>query len=84
MNSDRHIWQVWADKLHRWGLCDWTASFLEAAGPLTVLGAQAIYMGQPLINNVVSNSHLEALAYMLEEPQQTRDFVSFLREGASH
>jgi len=84
MYSDRHIWQVWADKLHRWGLSDWTASFLEAAGPLTMLGAQVIYMGQPLINNVVSNSNLEALATMLEEPQQTRDFVNFLREDASH
>lgn len=83
MNEDRHIWQVWADKLHRWGLKDWTAAFLEAAGPLNVLGAQAIYLGQPLLNRALPEGHLEALASVLEDTELATTFAAFLREEIS-
>lgn len=80
MNEDQHIWQVWADKLHRWGLKDWTAAFLEAAGPLNLLGAQAIYLGQPLLDRTLPEGHLEALASLLEDTEQAHTFAAFLRE----
>ena len=80
MKSDQQIWQAWADKLHRWGLGYWVASFLEAAGPLTTIGAQVVYMTQPLLNPIWQDQHMEALADMLEEPERTKTFAAFLRE----
>jgi hypothetical protein len=80
MQADRHIWRIWASKLHRWGLSDWVATILEAAGPLTILGAQLIYMGEPLIKSPDSSSHLSALANLLEDGGQRSAFAAYLRE----
>lgn len=81
MNDDnQHIWRGWADKLHRWGLNGGTAVLLEAAGPLTLLAAQAIYLGQPLLSGWLPGSGLKALAGMLEDPSKTQVFVQYLRE----
>ncbi|MFT3893166.1 MAG: hypothetical protein QM730_16170 [Anaerolineales bacterium] len=51
------------------------AWFLEAGSPLTVLGAQAIYIGQPFFGGEKTN----ALAHMLEEENETQAFVRYLR-----
>jgi hypothetical protein len=80
MNEYRHIWQSWVDSMHRWGINDLIASLLEAAGPLTILAAQAIYIGKPLVVGQRSNNSLTALADMLESSQQTQAFISLLRE----
>jgi hypothetical protein len=80
MNSDQHIWRVWANAMQRWGIHDWVASLLEAAGPLTVLAAQVLYVGQPLLNQAIPGSHIDAIARILEQPAQARAFASFLRE----
>lgn len=80
MNPDQQIWQIWASNLHRWGIENWVAALLEAAGPLSVLGAQAVYFGHPILRGAVPDSYMEALAHMLEEPSQTQAFVSLLRE----
>ncbi len=81
MSSDQHIWRVWASFLQRWGLENWVASLLEAAGPLTLLGAQVVYFSQPLLNRSVPEDHLEALARILEDSTHTQAFVNFLREA---
>ncbi len=81
MDADHHIWRVWADKLHIWGVDDLTAALLEALGPLTILGAQVIYLGQPLLSWSASTGHLDALAHMLEDTRETRAFVDYLREN---
>jgi hypothetical protein len=81
MDSNQHIWRVWVERAHRWGLGEEIASLLEAAGPLTTLGAQAIYLVQPFLSPVVPADSLEVLAAMLEEPDQTRSFAALLREG---
>ena len=83
MEAYRHIWQSWANTLHRWGMGDWVASFLEAAGPLTIIGAQAVYLGQPLFKLAVPENHLDALAHLLEDDGQTRAFATLLREVPS-
>ncbi len=82
MNSNQHIWRVWVNKAYRWGVGDWAADFLEAAGPLATLGAQAIYLVQPFLSPILPEGHLEALAEILEEPDQTRAFALLLREGS--
>jgi hypothetical protein len=81
MDRDRHIWRVWVAAIHRWGLQDWIASILEAFGPLTILGAQMVYLGQPLFNRVLPEGHYEAVARLLEDPFSTRVFVAMLREA---
>jgi len=83
MDSEQHIWRVWARTLHKWGVKDWAASFLEAAGPLTLLGAQVVYIGQPVLGLVFPSHHLDALARILEQPDQTRAFAAYLREDTA-
>jgi hypothetical protein len=55
---------------------------LEAAGPLTVLGAQVVYVGQPILKQIISLSTLDAVAEMLEDPQQVQAFSAYLRQCA--
>jgi hypothetical protein len=81
MDPNQQIWREWARKLHAWGVQDWAAAFLEAAGPLTLLGAQLVYLGQPLLRQVAPNQQLLELAALLEEPERAQAFAAFLREG---
>jgi hypothetical protein len=81
MDKNHHIWRIWVKTLHRWGVEDLVASLLEAAGPLTIIGAQAIYLGQPILNGVVGDGHLTALTGVLEDDDQRDAFVSYIREG---
>ncbi len=81
MDKDQKIWQEWARKLHAWGVQGWAASLLEAAGPLTLLGAQLIYLGQPVLRAVFPDPRLQALAGLLEDPERAQAFAAFLREG---
>ena len=68
-------WSKWAESLRRLKLDGLAAWFLEAAGPLTVLGAQAIYMTQPFLGE----KKLDSFASMLEEDEQTQAFARYLR-----
>ncbi|NWG05919.1 MAG: hypothetical protein HXY35_04430 [Chloroflexi bacterium] len=54
------------------GLVAW---FLEAGSPLTVLGAQAIYISQPFLGGERTN----ALAHMLEDENEMQAFARYLR-----
>ena len=83
MDENHHIWRVWTQRLHQWGMQDWVASLLESAGALTLVGAQLIYVFQPVMAPVIKNTHLDALAEMLEDNAQLEDFVAFLRGGNS-
>lgn len=83
MNTDQHMWRAWVSAIRRWGLEDWVGTMLEAAGPLTILGAQVVYLGQPMFGLALPKGHLEAVARMLEEPESTRAFVDLLREASS-
>jgi len=76
----RTSWPAWADFLRRLGLENLAAWALEAARPLTVLGAQALYLGAPLLRPAFSNAQVGALAHLLEDDEEMRAFASFLRE----
>jgi hypothetical protein len=67
--------------LQRWGLKSIASFLLEAGGPINVLAAQAIYLGQPFLARTVPSSHLQALADLIEDQDQARQFAAFLREG---
>ena len=81
MKKNHHIWRIWANTLHRWGVDNLVATFLEAAGPLTMIGAQAIYIGQPVLNSFVPNEHLNVLTVVLEQDDQRDAFINYIREG---
>ena len=80
MEQNSQIWQTWAETLSYWGVRDLTATVLEALGPLSILGAQLVYVGQPILNPLFPEGYLDDLADLLENPQKTQAFVAFLRQ----
>jgi hypothetical protein len=79
----RASWSQWIEFLRHHRLEGLVAWALEAAGPLTVLGAQALYIGGPLLRPALSNGQLDALASLLEEKSEAQAFAAFLREDKS-
>jgi hypothetical protein len=77
----RASWPSWAESLRRRGMENLVAWALEAAGPLTVVGAQALYLGSPLLRPALTNEQVEALAGLLEDHDEVLAFAAFLREG---
>jgi hypothetical protein len=83
VSEARSAWHGWAELLHRHGLENLVAWVLEAAGPLTVLGAQALYLGGPLLRPALTDVQRDALAGLLEDRDETLAFTAFLREEIS-
>ena len=71
----RSEWSTWAESLRRLKLDVIAAWLLEAGGPLTVLGAQAVYLSQPF----TGGKKLDSLAHMLEEDEEAQAFARYLR-----
>ena len=84
MEQNQHIWQLWVQFLHRRGAGNLVATLIEALGPLNLVGAQLIYLGQPFLNSLVPQNHLDAFAGMLENPEETRAFILVLRQSDTH
>ena len=78
MESSRAYWQIWLDSLHKQGVADLAAWFLDAAGPLNILGAQALYLSQPFLPATVLPG-MRALANLLEQEDEARDFTALLK-----
>lgn len=77
------VWKQWAERIKNWGLEDVVAALMEATGPLTVLGAQVIYLAQPVLSTFIQNRNLIALVDLLEDAEQSRIFIGYLREESS-
>ncbi len=82
MTEGRQFWQTWVDFLSRWGLKDAAAVILETAGPLNIVGAQVVYLTQPLFTPGLGRSASDALAHILEDTAERQAFVHLLRETA--
>jgi hypothetical protein len=80
MQPERKFWPEWARFLHGWGLDHVAAALLETAGPLTIFLAQLVYVGQPLFGKGQPFGRLQALAGLLEDPDESRSFAIYLRE----
>lgn len=80
MNDYQPLWRKWAVSMRKLGINEFTATILEAAGPLSMLAAQFIYLGQPLVVHERLYASLTALASMLEDSQETQRFICLLRE----
>ena len=79
----RSVWPGWAEFLHRHGLENMVAWALGAAGPLAVVGAQALYIGGPLLRPGLTDLQRDALASLLENRDEALAFSAFLREEIS-
>lgn len=71
----RSEWLEWAESLRRLKLDGFAAWLLEAGGPFTILGAQAVYLSRPF----VSGKKLDLFARMLEEDEESQAFARYLR-----
>ena len=80
MKQNSQIWQICAENLKRWGVKDLTVTILEALGPLSLLGAQLVYVGQPFMDSFFPKGYSEALANLFENPQEKQEFIAFLRQ----
>ena len=74
------IWSTWLQSLQRWGLIEPVAALLEGAGPLSMFLAQFVYFGQPFFGRALPEGHWEALARLLEDQDERRSFVGYLRQ----
>ena len=74
--QSRSDWSKWAESLRRLKLDGLASWFLEAGAPLTILGAQALYIGLPFLGA----ERFDSLAQMLEEEEETKAFARYLRE----
>ncbi len=67
-------WSHWAETLRRFKLDGLVSWLLEAGAPLTMLGAQALYLSQPF----VGGKRLSSFAHMLEEDKEMQAFARYL------
>lgn len=75
MQTPRAYWPAWVEYLQNLELDSLVAWLLDAGAPLTLLAAQMLYFLRPLHNF----GQVEALASMLEQSDETRAFIGYLR-----
>jgi hypothetical protein len=73
--QSRADWSHWAESLRRFKLDGIASWLLEAGAPLTVLGAQALYVSEPFIGG----KQVSSFAQMLEEDEEAQAFARYLR-----
>ncbi len=78
--EQEQVWQTWAEQLRRWRLGSFAVWLLDSASPVHLIGAQLVYIGQPLFEAFVPHGQVKALATLLEQPAQAQAFAAFLRE----
>lgn len=78
--TDHPYWPTWARFLQQHGLDRIAFSLLESTGPLAVIGAQVIYLGEPFLNQAFPARNLQALADLFENQAEMKSFAAYLRE----
>ena len=71
--------EKWIKKLYNLRLQNLTATFLEALGPMNLLGAQLVYLSQPVLSPFISKDQSQDFAKILEDPSETALFIEALR-----
>ena len=83
MQKDRSFWSEWAGFLQQWGLTEFAAVLLNAAGPLSVLMAQVLYAARPFTSPWLREESLTALADLFEDQDESRSFAAFIRKEST-
>jgi len=65
---DSDALESWGDRLRAWGLDGLASALLEAAEPLSPLGAQALYVAQPALGVFLPRESVGRWARLLEDP----------------
>jgi hypothetical protein len=78
VTREAHI-QHAARVLRRWGLGGLAATVLADGGPLTFLGAQALYFAAPVLGAFSGGEGVNAWAALLEDPAAARALAAELR-----
>lgn len=76
---DKENWATWIEKLYEWKLHRITAALLEGLGPLHMVGAQLLYLTQPILSVFIPSQSAADLADLLEDPGSTHRFIKALR-----
>lgn len=78
MNNERSTSERAANWLRHFGLGIVAAGFLEAFRSLTSIGAQMLYLFEPILGG--RNDSIQDFARLLEDPDQVDDLIHRLRE----
>jgi hypothetical protein len=76
--QSRADWSHWAESLRRLRLDGLASWLLEAGAPLTLLGAQALYISQPFVGGE-RGTFWKSFARMLEQEDEVQAFARYLR-----
>jgi hypothetical protein len=71
--------EKWIQTLYKLRLQNFFATLLEALGPVSVLGAQLVYLSQPILSSFISQEKSQDFAKILEDPAETASFIKALR-----
>lgn len=78
MNEERRTSERTANWLRHFGIGFAAAGFLEAFRSLTYIGAQVLFLFEPMIG--WRNNSIRDFARLLEDPDQVEDLILRLRE----
>ena len=73
--------EKWIQVLYKLRLQTFAAAFLEALGPVNLLGAQLVYLSQPILSPFISQELSQDFARILEDPSETEEFIKALRDN---
>jgi len=78
----RKSWPAWVQFLQRHRLDSFAVWALDSLGPLSVIGAQLLYLGKPLLQTVMGEN-TASLAQLLEDADECREFMHYIQEKRS-
>ena len=77
MMTEHPQWKNWAQTLQQRKLTGIAVSLLEGSGPMKMFLSQIMLSLSPLINQG-SESQWHSIARMLEDPQESKSFMTYL------
>lgn len=80
MSTSQAFRQKWVHKLRNLGVTELSAALLEAISAVTLIFAQFIHVGQPIVTAIVPSTRLEGLLELLEDQGAYQAFIHALRE----
>lgn len=73
------IRQEWIDSLSSRGLSQTASILLEAFKPLSLLSAQLVFTGKPMLRLFVSEPSIDAAGSLLEDHDEYQNFIEALQ-----